>query len=79
MIRSQVPRTLDGDPSNGDLPGLSLDQLPPDLVPFDYGMEGGGGGGGGGGIESSGGYVKVCLRVYLTHTGEATKKHNTIR
>ena len=65
MIRSQVPRTLDGDLSAGDMPGLSPDQLPPDLVLLDYGMDGG--------IDSSGGYVKICLRVYLTHTGENTR------
>ena len=64
MIRCQVPRTLDGDLSAGNTPGLSPDQLPPDLVPADYGMDAG--------IDSSGGYIKVCLRVYLTHTGNCS-------
>ena len=62
VIRSQVPRTLVSDLSGGEGPGLSPDQLPPDLVAVDYGIDAG--------MENAGGYVKVCLRVYLTHTGE---------
>ena len=62
-IRTQVPKTLDSDPS-GD--GLGSD-LPPDLVPIDYCMEGYGIDGGGG---AGGGFVKVCLRVYLSYNGQ---------
>ena len=62
-IRTQGPKTLDSDPQ-GD--GLGSD-LPPDLVPIDYCMEGYGIDGGGG---AGGGFVKVCLRVYLSYNGE---------
>ena len=75
LIRSQVPRSLDTDGA-GDV-NLQGVALPPDLVQLST-FTGGAGGRGGGSSSSSNnaaaagvrGYVKVCVKVYLTHSGD---------
>ena len=83
LIRAQVPRSIDLDAATGG--GVSTNNLPSDyLVPlstFSVGnahvaatsSSGGahrGGNNNNNNLLSTNGYVKVCLKVYLTHSGD---------
>ena len=67
LIRSQVPRSLDVDGA-GDV-NLQGVALPVDLVQLAT-FTGGAGARGGHNVAAAHGYVKVCVKVYLTHSGD---------
>ena len=74
LIRAQVPRSLDLDAATGG--GISTNNLPPDyLVPLSTfsavaSSSSGAAHRGNNNLLSTNGHVKVCLKVYLTHSGD---------
>lgn len=69
LIRAQVPRSLDLDAATGG--GLSTNNLPPDyLVPLSTFSGAASSSSGAAHRGNNNGHVKVCLKVYLTHSGD---------